>query len=71
MNMTYVKQITYDPHRKNLMDTLSDKYNVAKLIDGVRIPQQEYYNKMFNSKIIMAPIGYGEMAPRDIESNVW
>ena len=58
----------YDPHRKNLMDTLGDKYNVAKLIDGVRIPQQEYYNKMFNSKIIMAPIGYGEMAPRDIES---
>tara|TARA_R100000149_G_C5737378_1_gene53147 strand:- start:177 stop:521 length:345 start_codon:yes stop_codon:yes gene_type:complete len=23
---------------------------------------------MFNSKIIMAPIGYGEMAPRDVES---
>ena len=58
----------YDPHRKNLMDTLSDKYNVAKLINGVRLSQQEYYQNMFNSKIIMAPLGYGEMAPRDIES---
>ena len=58
----------YDPHRKNLMDTLSDKYNVAKLVNGVRLSQQEYYQNMFNSKIIMAPLGYGEMAPRDIES---
>jgi|TARA_R110000851_G_scaffold104219_1_gene221740 hypothetical protein len=58
----------YDPHRKNLMDVLGDKYNVAKLIDGVRIPTEEYYQKMFNSKIIMAPLGYGEMAPRDLES---
>ena len=58
----------YDPHRKNLMDTLSDKYNVAKLENGVRIPQEEYYQNMFNSKITMAPLGYGEMAPRDLES---
>ncbi len=50
------------------MDILGDKYNVAKLVDGVRIPKEEYYNKMFNSKIIMAPLGYGEMAPRDLES---
>jgi hypothetical protein len=58
----------YDPHRKNLMDILGDKYNVAKLINGARIPTEEYYQKMFNSKIIMAPLGYGEMAPRDLES---
>jgi len=58
----------YDPHRKNLMDTLGNKYNVAKLVDGVRLPPQEYYKKMFDSKIILVPIGYGEMAPRDIES---
>ena len=58
----------YDPHRKKLMDTLGDKYNVAKLINGVRIPQEKYYQNMFNSKIIMAPLGYGEMAPRDLES---
>ena len=58
----------YDPHRKNLMDILGDKYNIAKLVDGVRLPPQEYYKKMFDSKIILAPIGYGEMAPRDLES---
>ena len=58
----------YDPHRKNLMDTLGDKYKIAGLVDGERIPIEQYYHKMANSKIIMAPIGYGEMAPRDLES---
>ena len=58
----------YDVHRKNLFDTLGDKYNMVSLVNGVRVPHQEYYQKMFNSKIIMAPLGCGEMAPRDIES---
>jgi len=58
----------YDPHRKKLMDTLGDKYKIAGLINGERIPMEEYYQKMYDSKIIMAPIGYGEMAPRDIEA---
>ena len=52
----------YDPHRKNLMDTLGDKYKVAKLKDGVRLPRREYYQMMYDSKIILAPIGYGSMA---------
>ena len=58
----------YDPHRKKLMDTLGDKYNIAGLKNGKRVSQQEYYDKMYNSKIIMAPLGYGSMAPRDLES---
>ena len=58
----------YDPHRKNLMDILGDKYKIAGLVNGERIPKQEYYQKMYDSKIIMAPLGYGEMAPRDLES---
>ncbi len=58
----------YDPHRKNLMNALGNKYNVAKLVDGIKLPPQEYYKKMFDSKIILAPLGYGEMAPRDLES---
>ena len=33
-----------------------------------KIPIQEYYKKMHQSKIIIAPLGYGEMAPRDIEA---
>ena len=58
----------YDPHRKLLLETLGNKYKIAGLINGERVSQQEYYEKMYNSKIIMAPLGYGEMAPRDIES---
>ena len=58
----------YDPHRKTLLETLGNKYKVAGLVDGERVSHQEYYNKMFSSKIIMAPLGYGEMAPRDVES---
>jgi|TARA_R100001163_G_C5063468_1_gene200781 hypothetical protein len=61
----------YDPHRKNLMDTLGDKYKIAGLIEGERIPIEQYYQKMYDSKIIMAPIGYGEMAPRDIEATMF
>ena len=58
----------YDKHRKELLETLGEKYNIAGLQDGKRVSLEEYYTKMFNSKIIMAPLGYGEMAPRDIES---
>ena len=61
----------YDPHRKNLFETLGDKYKVAKLVNGQRIPQEEYYRNMYESKIIMAPLGYGEMAPRDIEATMF
>lgn len=59
----------YDNHRKPCIDILrSLKVNVVSLENGVKLPPQEYYNKMYNSKIILAPFGYGEMAPRDIEA---
>jgi len=58
----------YDPHRKNLLDTLGDKYKIAGLENGKRIPIEEYYQRMLESRIIMAPLGYGEAAVRDIES---
>ena len=62
----------YDEHRRKLLEELSlSKYKnlkIAKLIDGKRIPKDKYYQMMYNSKIIMAPLGYGSMAPRDIES---
>ena len=45
-----------------------DKYKIARLVDGKKVPLNEYYDKMYNSKIIMAPLGYGAMAPRDLES---
>lgn len=61
----------YDKHRENLFKALGTKYKVAKLENGRRIPIEQYYNKMYDSKIIIAPLGYGEMAPRDIESAIF
>jgi len=59
----------YDINRKQCIDAINNlKCNVAKLENGVRVSQQEYYERMFNSKIIVAPYGYGEMAPRDLEA---
>tara|TARA_Y100000310_G_C20221130_1_gene595819 strand:- start:15 stop:635 length:621 start_codon:yes stop_codon:yes gene_type:complete len=64
----------YDKHRKELLEVLmcescqGDKYKIAGLVGGKRVPLNEYYDKMYNSKIIMAPLGYGEMAPRDVEA---
>lgn len=59
----------YDNFRKPCIDAINNlPYNVAKLKDGEKLPQQEYYQKMFNSKIVLAPFGYGEMAPRDVEA---
>ena len=65
----YENNIFYDLNRKQCIDVIDNlKCNVAKLERGVRVPQQEYYDRMFNSKIIVAPYGYGEMAPRDLEA---
>lgn len=61
----------YDNYRRPAMDiinSLNTDIQVAKLIDGQRVSHEDYYNKVFNSKILFAPYGYGEMAPRDLEA---
>jgi len=59
----------YDEHRKTLLETLEKtNFNVVRRESGIRIPQEQFYRNMYNSKIITAPIGYGEMAVRDIEA---
>ncbi|MBC8147437.1 MAG: hypothetical protein H8E98_05575 [Bacteroidetes bacterium] len=58
----------YDKHREELLKTLGNRYNIAKLGTVKRVELNTYYNMMSNSKIITAPLGYGEMAPRDLES---
>tara|TARA_Y100000310_G_C20585674_1_gene765286 strand:+ start:287 stop:1303 length:1017 start_codon:yes stop_codon:yes gene_type:complete len=69
-NLEYLNNIgyPYSKHREILLDTIDSKYKKANLVNGERVPQDVYYNKMYNSKIIIAPLGYGAMAPRDIES---
>jgi hypothetical protein len=59
----------YDEFRKKGIDIINNlPYKVAKLENGNRVSIEEYYNRMFNSKIIFAPFGFGEMAPRDMEA---
>ena len=70
----HLQSIHYDNFRCSLitkLETIENKVKVARLKDGIRISQQEYYDKMMNSKIVIAPFGYGEMAPRDIESSMF
>ena len=59
----------YDNHRRELLERLEKTaYKVIRREKGKKIPQQEFYQNMYNSKIVTAPIGYGEMAVRDIEA---
>ena len=63
----------YDNHREPMMDVLDNMeydhwVNIAKLENGVRVSQQEYYNRISSARIILAPFGYGEMAPRDLDA---
>lgn len=61
----------YDAHRShciNWINNLPASLKVAKLDAGKKVPIEEYYALMRRSKIVIAPFGYGEMAPRDIES---
>lgn len=59
----------YNRHREDLMQIINNSsFTVAKLNSGQRVPENEYYQKMFESKIILAPFGFGELPPRDIQS---
>ena len=58
----------YDLHRKDLLQIVSDKYNFIGLENGQKVSMDEYFQKMTESKIVMSPLGYGEMNPRDVQS---
>ena len=65
----FPQSVHYDKFRKPGVEVINNlNCKVAKLKGGERVPLQEYYNRVFNSKIIFAPFGYGEMAPRDLEA---
>tara|TARA_Y100001963_G_scaffold156954_1_gene251863 strand:- start:512 stop:2170 length:1659 start_codon:yes stop_codon:yes gene_type:complete len=68
----FIQSKHYDNHRKPGIDIINKlNYKVAKLENGKRVSLEEYNKKMFNSKIIFAPFGYGEMAPRDLEAAMY
>lgn len=61
----------YDEHRRKCIEELNkipSSIKVAKLENGVKVPIEKYYDLMRRSKIVIAPFGYGEIAPRDIEA---
>jgi len=60
----------YMKHRKQVFENLNPKYKIAKLENNVKLPIDEYYNRMYQSVITLAPFGFGEIAPRDLESSM-
>jgi len=60
----------YDLHRAPCIEILEGLKNidVQMLQGGQRIPLDEYYRIMAMSKIVVSPLGYGEMTPRDLEA---
>jgi hypothetical protein len=63
--------VNYDEHRSRCIEELKKlprNIKVQMLERGQKVPLEQYYNLMSKSKIIVAPFGYGEIAPRDIEA---
>ena len=59
----------YDSFRKKCIDNLPKNLKVITLDNtGQKLPIEQYYDYMRRSKIIIAPFGYGEIAPRDLEA---
>lgn len=61
----------YTEHRRKCIEqlhTITDKVKIVTAENG-KVPIDQYYNLMSRSKIVVAPFGYGEIAPRDVESS--
>lgn len=58
----------YNLHRDNLFDKVDSKFNTVSLKKGERLNREEYLRKMYECKIILAPFGFGEITPRDVEA---
>jgi len=68
-DLTPSQDYFYNEHRKPVIDILNKSpFMVAKLYKGRRLETQEYYRYISQCKVLLAPFGYGEMAPRDVEA---
>lgn len=63
----------YNEHRSVCLNKLKDikGVDIQTLNDGHRLTPIEYHKTMATSKIVIAPFGYGEMAPRDVEAMIY
>jgi hypothetical protein len=71
-NFEYTIQtdLFYNQHRSWCMQQLDrlKHREIARLVDGRRVDPADYYTAMRHSRIVVAPFGYGEIAPRDLEA---
>ncbi len=60
----------YNKCRKPVYDLIQKtKHSACRLVYGIRLPQDEYQQKIIESKILISPYGFGEYgAPRDVQS---
>lgn len=60
----------YSDHRQNCIEELKKFPESVRVVtaENGKVPLEEYYSLMSRSKIVIAPFGYGEIAPRDLES---
>jgi hypothetical protein len=62
----------YNMHRERCIEWLKllpKNIHVVTLPEsGEHYPKEQYYKLMLRSKILIAPFGYGEIAPRDLEA---
>ena len=62
----------YDEHRKPVIDIINKSPNMlAKLFKGRRLPFEIYNQYNLHSKVVLNPFGFGEMAPRDLETAMY
>lgn len=68
-DLTPSQDYFYNKHRQPVIDILNrSPFMVAKLYKGRRYDSQKYFRYISQCKVFVAPFGYGEMAPRDIEA---
>jgi hypothetical protein len=74
-NFEYKKNIAphYNQHRKNVLDKLSKLNGKFKILisNDTKISERQYYELLTRSKVVIAPFGYGEIAPRDLIGNMY
>ena len=69
----YEHDVVQTPHynkcRKPVYDLINTTHHkVCKLVDGQRLPYEEYVQNMYDSKIVFSPYGFGAYgAPRDVQ----
>lgn len=62
--------VHYNHHRDQCLQKLSGMRgtDIQRLHTGQRLSPEVYHRVMATSKIVVAPFGYGEMAPRDLQA---